>query len=318
MKEIFDFLTLQQLTAHHFTPVGWYLQTFQTDFSMTWHVHQQFEIMYCQRGAFTFETLISPTDEGIDRISVPEKHFIFVNTGYYHRIRIDVDDTYIYNIELFPALGFGKEENEAVRRVSLPARELFGASPQLQELKEKNEPFTVFNDSQDVGGILKRMIEELNDTHTSTTVLSTRVFLIKLFIDISRCFYSNMRGEIKLSYVRKAMQFIQRNFSRQLSVAEIAAQVGITPTHLNRLFKADVGQSIYAALNAVRIKNAKNLLKNTSLSHAEISKLSGFASRERMIYAFQTAEGCSPRDYRRVSRENAFRAYPWPRDIELQ
>lgn len=316
MKEGTDFLTLRQLTGQHFTPVGWYLETFQPDFAMAWHVHQQFEIMYCQRGAFTFEYLVLPDGEKAC-FTIPEKHFIFVNTGYYHRIRIDVGDTLIYNVELYPTSGFDKEETETVRKVSLPARELFAVSPQLEELKEKNEPFTVFNDSQDVGGILKRMIEELNDTRTPTTVLSTRVFLLKLFIDISRCTYGNMRGAIKLSYVRKAMFYIQRNFGKPLSIEEIAAQVGITPAHLNRLFKADLGQSIYAALTAVRIKNAKNLLKNTSLSHAEISKLSGFASRERMIYAFRTIEGCSPRDYRRICREKTFRAYPWPSDVEL-
>lgn len=310
-------LTLKQLSSQHFVPVGWYQNMFATDFTMEWHHHQQFEIMYCQKGAFAFEYMQTEDEKTVERVAVPEKYFIFVNTGYYHKISVDVNGTQIYNVELLPVNGFGEEDSKLLKNISPSVRDIFSSNRQLEELREKDAPFYVLHDSGDVGITMKSLVEELGTNGEPAKSLSARILILKLLFDIAKCQTSKNAHPIKLGYVRKAVQFMQKNFAYPISVKEIADSVGISPAYLQRLFKSEFKEGIHATLTAIRVKNAKNLLKTTSLPNQEIAKLSGFTSREQLIYSFRILEGCSPHEYRLAYRTKNVRAYPWPTDTKL-
>lgn len=310
-------LTLKQLNSQHLVPVGWYQNMFATDFSMEWHHHRQFEIMYCQTGAFAFEYMKDNDEKTVERVSVPEKYFIFVNTGYYHRITVPINGTQIYNVELLPENGFGDGDSKLLKNISPSVRDLFSSNRQLGELREQNEPFYVLHDSGDVGQTMKSLVEELDTSSEPAKNLSARLLILKLLFDIAKCRTSKDTQPIKLGYVRKAVQFMQKNFANPISVKEIADSVGISSAYLQRLFKSEFKEGIHATLTAIRVKNAKNLLKTTSLPNQEIAKLSGFTSREQLIYSFRILEGCSPHEYRLTYRTKNVRAYPWPTDTKL-
>ena len=316
MKET-DELTLKQLSSQHFVPIGWYQDTFKDDFTMEWHHHQQFEIMYCEKGAFAFEYMTEKDGKSIERVSVPEKYFIFVNTGYYHRIEIAVDRTQIYNVELFPDNGFDADDSKFFKNISPSARDLFTSDAHLETLRDKDAPYYLFHDSGNVGQTMKMLVDELVTSKEPKKNLSARLLLLKLLLDIAKCYSDNSLQPIKLSYVRKAVQYMQKNFARPLSVDEIADSVGISPAYLQRLFKAEFKEGIHGMLTEIRVKNAKNLLKTTSLPNREIAKLSGFTSREQLIYSFRNLEGCSPHEYRLSCHTKIMRAYPWPTDTKL-
>ncbi len=317
MEKTPEYLTFKQLTSQHFVPVGWYNNTFPTTFTMQWHLHQQFEIMYCEKGAFVFEYMFSDDKNAVFRVPVPEKHFILLNAGYYHRIAIESNDTQIYNVELFPKQSFEREEEGLIKEVSPSARELFALNAQLSDLRDKNERFYVFHDSQNVGSTMKELVEDLNDSNSPSIDLSVRILTLKLFLDISKCSSNIILEPIKLTYVRKAILFMQRNFIHPLSVNEIAESVGIAPAYLQRLFKSELGEGIHATLTGIRVNNAKNLLETTSLPNNEIAKLSGFSSREQLIYSFHSTVGCSPHEYRITCNRKNIRVFPWPDDVEL-
>ncbi len=310
-------LTLKQLSSQHFVPVGWYQNMFATDFTMEWHHHRQFEIMYCQKGAFAFEYMTTDDGKTVERVSVPEKCFIFVNTGYYHRISIEVNGTQIYNVELLPESCFGEEDSKLLKSLSPNVRDIFSSNRQLEEMREEDAPFYVLHDSGDVGLTMKSLVEELDANGEPAKSLSARLLSLKLLFDIAKCRTSKNAQPIKLSYVRNAVQFMQKNFANPVSVKEIAASVELSPAYLQRLFKAEFKKGIHSILTEIRVKNAKNLLQTTSLPNQEIAKLSGFTSREQLIYSFRILEGCSPYEYRLAYRSKNIRAYPWPTDTKL-
>lgn len=310
-------LTLKQLSSQHFVPVGWYQNLFNTDITMEWHHHRQFEIMYCQRGAFAFEYMPTDDENTVERISVPEKYFIFVNTGYYHKISVDVNGTQIFNVELLPENSFGEDDSKLLKSLSPNARDIFTSNRQLEELREEDAPFYVLHDSGDVGLTMKSLVEELDTNGEPAKSLSARLLSLKLLFDIAKCRTSKNAQPIKLRYVRNAVQFMQKNFANPVTVKEIADSVELSPAYLQRLFKEEFKKGIHSILTAIRVTNAKNLLQTTSLPNREIAKLSGFTSREQLIYSFRALEGCSPHEYRLAYRSKNIRAFPWPTDTKL-
>ena len=77
-------------------------------------------------------------------------------------------------------------------------------------------------------------------------------------------------------YVLAAIKYIQFNYSHDISVDDIAKAVGVSRSHLYRVFMSNVGQSPIDYLTGYRISEACSLLKNTGLSIAEIAVSVGF------------------------------------------
>ena len=63
--------------------------------------------------------------------------------------------------------------------------------------------------------------------------------------------------------------YVQFNYSHDISVDDIAKAVGVSRSHLYRVFMSNVGQSPIDYLTHYRISEACSLLKNSTLSIAE-------------------------------------------------
>lgn len=99
--------------------------------------------------------------------------------------------------------------------------------------------------------------------------------------------------------VQEVMLYLRENFDRELKNTDIAAAFGYHPFYLNRLFKEHTGKTIHQTLLSVRIRNAKGLLKRTSLPVEEIVRESGFSDRAQFCIAFRRATGMTPSEYRK-------------------
>ncbi len=97
-------------------------------------------------------------------------------------------------------------------------------------------------------------------------------------------------------YVKQAQDMIHNLFMNGISVADIAAQLGLDRRYLSRLFHAEVGVSIKEYLTQVRLEAAKkNLLSGRSV--ALTAELSGYADAFNFSKAFKKYTGQSPRAF---------------------
>src|SRR5574341_787163 len=85
-------------------------------------------------------------------------------------------------------------------------------------------------------------------------------------------------GEQSLSPARlqQALAFINDQLDRELSLADIAASVHLSPYHFARLFKQSVGMSPHQYVIAQRVEAAKRLLAG-GLATAQVAAEVGFA-----------------------------------------
>jgi AraC family transcriptional regulator len=138
----------------------------------------------------------------------------------------------------------------------------------------------------------------------SALVRQIAVHLIRVHTALRRA------DELELSRVglidrrlRRAMEFMHDNCSRDLRLAEIAAQSHLSAFHFVRLFKKLTDTTPFAYLAALRIEKSRRLLAETSLSLSEVGARVGYESQSHFTRVFRQSVGMTPRAYREASRD---------------
>ncbi len=111
-----------------------------------------------------------------------------------------------------------------------------------------------------------------------------------------------------LAHLRRARDFIDREYARPLDVPTMAAGALMSPAHFSRQFKAAYGESPYNYLMTRRIERAMALLRaGTSVTDAcmEVgcTSLGSFSTR------FTEIVGINPSEYR-AREHHAVKAMP--------
>ena len=84
----------------------------------------------------------------------------------------------------------------------------------------------------------------------------------------------------------------------QLDLAMIAEHVGVSQSHLSRVFKSKYDIGLIQMLTIIRINKAKELLRQSDESVGKIADQCGFSSASALIHAFKRIEGITPGEYR--------------------
>ncbi len=99
--------------------------------------------------------------------------------------------------------------------------------------------------------------------------------------------------------IQRAMEFIERNHTREFSVAELAAHVGVDRSHLSHLFKLVMNSSPSSCLASFRIRKACELLAGGELSVKEAAYSVGFRDPLFFSRTFKRIKGVSPLEFKR-------------------
>jgi AraC-like DNA-binding protein len=86
---------------------------------------------------------------------------------------------------------------------------------------------------------------------------------------------------------------IDERYASRLTLAELAGIAHVSPFHLVRTFKQQIGLSPHAYLNQVRIRRAKELLQRGA-SPAEAALSVGFYDQSHFGRHFKRTVGVSP------------------------
>lgn len=95
-------------------------------------------------------------------------------------------------------------------------------------------------------------------------------------------------------------QILERDFREGLGVADFAAALGITPTHLTRVCRLTTGRTAKDIVADRVIFEARRLLLDTKLPVSEVAKSLGFTSAAYFTRAFLHHTGTTPTDFRRA------------------
>jgi AraC family transcriptional regulator len=101
-----------------------------------------------------------------------------------------------------------------------------------------------------------------------------------------------------------ALEHIERTADKELSLAELAGVVGLSPYYFLRMFKQETGVTPHRFLMQTRLRNAIALLKETNQSVTEVALAVGFGDLSNFINFFRREVGCSPSQFRKAGPRN--------------
>ena len=100
-------------------------------------------------------------------------------------------------------------------------------------------------------------------------------------------------------YVKRAVEFIQRNYCNPVKVTDVADYVCINRSYLYTLFDHSMGMSPQQFLTAFRLTRAAELLAVTQLPVESIALSCGYNDPLVFTKAFKQMKGMSPSAYRK-------------------
>jgi AraC family transcriptional regulator len=103
------------------------------------------------------------------------------------------------------------------------------------------------------------------------------------------------------SQIALVRDFIEVNLDRSLSLADIAASCGLSPSHFARRFKSTMGVPPHQYLVQMRIERAKRLLK-ADMPIVQIALECGFTHQEHLTSVFRRGTGLTPAVFRKAAQ----------------
>ena len=100
------------------------------------------------------------------------------------------------------------------------------------------------------------------------------------------------------SVVDKAKEYIDRNYSKDISLDEVSRIVDISPYYFSKVFKEATGDTFLEYLTHLRMEKAKDLIEHSEYSMKEICQMVGYADPNYFSRTFKKNVGVTPTDYK--------------------
>ena len=168
-------------------------------------------------------------------------------------------------------------------------------TPQLLRIREVHA-------QQEVNVILDMILREMNSDSPAHD-RATRHYLGLLGVWLERQSVKAAPEQAKPDAAKRLVSrytaLLERDFRTGAGVAEFAAALGVTTTHLSRCCRQACGRSALSLLQDRRIFEARRMLAETRMPVGEIGTSLGFTSDAYFTRAFQHLTGKSPTEFRK-------------------
>lgn len=117
--------------------------------------------------------------------------------------------------------------------------------------------------------------------------------------ELSRVLSQRAPTTVTLRWMQRLAHHLQEHLDEDLTLADAAAAVAMSPSHLARALKRETGCTFVELVTERRMRKACDLLINTPRRLGDIARTCGFADESYFARRFRMRLGMSPGDYRR-------------------
>jgi two-component system response regulator YesN len=110
--------------------------------------------------------------------------------------------------------------------------------------------------------------------------------------------YEGQENEYQSLYISKAIEYMQENYHKNLTLQEVADHLYVSTWHLSKLFKKYTGSNFVDVLNSIRLGEAKKLLKDPRYRVYEVANAVGFTDVAYFSRLFKKNIGLTPGEYK--------------------
>ena len=181
---------------------------------------------------------------------------------------------------------------------------LFFANPdQFRHIQYRAIELAVLIFRMDTGpGLYTKAVLEANNRHIKTiqearNIIELTDALYWIVDDLAGQIFS-FQGIQHASALKKAEHFILENFTRKISLDEIAKASGFSAPYFSTIFREEMGENLSSYLNRLRVEKACHMLTDTNVSLSKIARACGFEDQSWFSKIFKSYIGMSPGKYR--------------------
>jgi YesN/AraC family two-component response regulator len=155
----------------------------------------------------------------------------------------------------------------------------------------------------ELGPVRSDSISMETNNHNLKIVLEAKTIeeltdMIHNIIDRVSSTIPSFRGVPHAAALRRAENFILENYTKKISLKEIADVAGLSPPYFSTIFKEEMGENLSKYLNRLRVEKASSLLLETDMSLSEIAACCCFEDQSWFSKIFKAYTGISPGKFR--------------------
>lgn len=91
--------------------------------------------------------------------------------------------------------------------------------------------------------------------------------------------------------VKNALQYIEEHYNEKITLTQVAEKTYVSQWHLSKLLNKEEGKNFSEILNCIRIRHAKELMKEPAYRLADIAELVGFTDVTHFSRVFKKMKG---------------------------
>lgn len=115
---------------------------------------------------------------------------------------------------------------------------------------------------------------------------------------------SAQENQLKDFYIQEAVNYIEQNYQRNLTVEEVADACRLNRSYFSKLFKDNVGCPPQEFLIRVRLAKAAELMCSSNAPISEIAVRCGYSNQFHFSRAFKKHYGVPPQKWRAQNRKH--------------
>ena len=270
-------------------------------FKMSPHYHARIEIMYVLKGTCRIHILQFSRDNRYNTTKVTGRHvenlgpgeYILLDSGILHALEVP-QNCYIANAEF-------SVRQEGCTPVTIES--LCKSSADFKNLVDKGRPIIR---GVDISGNIYTALSQVIECFASCQQHASQRALIDtalahLLVRFAQENQEAISSVHLLLHVKKALMLLHDRIQENVRIDDIAKDIGINSSYLQRIFKQTCGQTMIEYLNTIRVERAKFMLSCTEDPIVDIAVSVGYNSRQHFYHVFSAITGVSPQEYRRHS-----------------
>ncbi|ACT03693.1 response regulator [Paenibacillus sp. JDR-2] len=153
--------------------------------------------------------------------------------------------------------------------------------------------------SVDVGSIIGTNFNPYREMERFDTLGDLRKWMNDVLHRLSELVQENKNQKFK-GVIKTALRYMEENYNRAVSLADVAAIVYVTPNYLSRIFKEEIGVNFVEWLNRYRIEKAKLLLSEPGAKTYAVAEKVGYSDYKYFSQMFKRFADCSPKEYKEL------------------